>query len=160
MIPALPLNDEISDPSQQVAAKRIRENVMSAAMRIADANTLNDFAWKLVRMGGTNRSTTAMAVKAAERAAQFEPDQVAIENTLGSAYYRDGQWRHAIEALEKSMELRNGGDAFQWFFVAMTLWRLGDQAQARAWYDIAIEWTNKYQADNGELNQFRTKPPT
>jgi hypothetical protein len=35
--------------------------------------------------------------------------------------------KEAIQELEKSMELRNGGDSFDWFFLAMANWQLGER---------------------------------
>ena len=56
-------------------------------------------------------------------------------NTLGVARYRAGDWKGAVAALEKSMPLRRGGDAFDWFFLAMSHWQLGNKDDARRWYD-------------------------
>ena len=44
-----------------------------------------------------------------------------------------------IEALDKSMEVRQGGDSFDWFLQAMVHWQLGDKSAARRWYDRAVE---------------------
>ena len=36
------------------------------------------------------------------------------------------------------MELHAPGSAFDWFFLAMAHWRLGDKDKARKWYSQAI----------------------
>ena len=73
------------------------------------------------------------------------------------AQYRAGEWQAAIEALEKSMELRKGGDAVDWFFLAMAHWQLGHKDEARKWYDKAVEWMDKNQPKNEELLRFRAE---
>jgi len=55
--------------------------------------------------------------------------------TLGWACYRTGDWKAALEAVEKAMPLRNGGDCADWFLLAMVHWKLGDKEKARHWYD-------------------------
>ena len=78
-------------------------------------------------------------------------------NTLGAAHYRAGDWKAAIEALTKSMELGKGGDSTDWFFLAMAHWQLGDKTQARSWYDKAVPWMEKNQPKNEELIRFRAE---
>jgi tetratricopeptide (TPR) repeat protein len=78
-------------------------------------------------------------------------------NTLGVAQYRAGDFKAAIEALNKSMELRKGGDSFDWFFLAMAHWRLDKKDEARKWYERAVQWMEKYHRDNEELRRFRAE---
>ena len=78
-------------------------------------------------------------------------------NTLGVAQYRAGDWKAAITALDKSMELRKGGDSFDWFFLAMAHYQLGDKKEAGKWYDQALEWEEKNQPKNEELVRFRAE---
>ena len=66
-----------------------------------------------------------------------------------------GDWAAAVEALNKSMELRQGGDAFDWYFMAMAEWQRGNKDQARQWYDKAAAWQEKKAKDNEELRRFR-----
>ncbi len=65
------------------------------------------------------------AVKHARRARDLEPNDGNIWNTLGVAYFRLGNWEEAHGALYRSMELRNEGDSFDWFFLSMIHARLG-----------------------------------
>jgi tetratricopeptide (TPR) repeat protein len=83
---------------------------------------LNELAWSFVSKGATDAFVAEMACKAAERALRLSPKNGMIMNTLGIAYYRAGQWQDAIGTLEKSMALRLGGDANDWFFLAMAHW--------------------------------------
>jgi uncharacterized protein HemY len=76
---------------------------------------------------------------------------------LGVANYRAGHWGAAIEALEKSMELRNGGDGSDWFFLAMAHWQLGDRGRARTWYDRAVAWLDENRPHRVVLTRFRAE---
>jgi hypothetical protein len=55
------------------------------------------------------------------------------------------------------MDLRNGGDSFDWFFLAMAHWQLGDKDQARKWYGQALAWMEKNQPNDDELRRFRSE---
>jgi tetratricopeptide (TPR) repeat protein len=59
---------------------------------------------------------------------------------LGVARYRAGHWKAAVQALEQSQKLREGGDAFDWLFLAMAHQKLGDADQARKCYTQAVQW--------------------
>src|SRR5262249_551464 len=78
-------------------------------------------------------------------------------NTLGAAHYRAADWKNALAALEKSMDLRKGGDSFDWFFLAMTHWQLANKQEARKWYDKGVEWMDKNAKENEELRRFRSE---
>ena len=54
-----------------------------------------------------------------------------------------GDGKAAVAAFDKSMDLRAGGDAFDWFFLAMIQQKLGNPAEARKRYDLALEWVEK-----------------
>ena len=69
-------------------------------------------------------------------------------------------WKDSIEALEKSCALEDdpkGGGAFQWFFLAMAHWRLGDKDKARDFYDRAVGGTDKNQPGDETLPRFRAE---
>jgi len=97
------------------------------------------------------------SVELAKKAVELAPKQGTFWNTLGVAYYRAGDWKAAIEALTKSMDLRKGGDSNDWFFLAMAHWQLGDKPQARSWYDKAVPWMEKNQPMDEELVCFRAE---
>jgi tetratricopeptide (TPR) repeat protein len=77
-----------------------------------------------------------------------------------AAHYSAGDWKAAIEALKKSMELRKGGDSFDWFFLAMAHWQLGEKEQARKWYDQAVQWMQKHAPQDADLKHFRAEAAT
>jgi WD domain, G-beta repeat len=100
------------------------------------------------------------AVELAKKAVELVPIQGKFWNALGVAQYRAGNWKAGLAALEKSMQIRGGGDAFDWFFAAMSNWRLGARQEALKWYDRAVAWTAKYKADDVELQRFKAEACT
>jgi Tfp pilus assembly protein PilF len=74
---------------------------------------------------------------------------------LGIARYRAGQWKAAVEALEKSIELEHQGDAVHFFFLAMSHWQLAEQDKARKFYEQAVAWMEKNAPDHEMLIRFR-----
>ena len=74
---------------------------------------------------------------------QNQPKNAGCWNTLGAAHYRAGDWKAAVTALDKSMQLHNGGDSFDWVFLAMAQRKLGHNEDARKLYDKAFEWVEK-----------------
>jgi tetratricopeptide (TPR) repeat protein/predicted Ser/Thr protein kinase len=95
----------------------------------------------------------ALAKQTVERA----PRVAAYWNTRGIAEYRLGGLAAAKTSLMKAMELDKGGNAFEWYFLAMVEWRLGDKEQARKWYDQAVAWSEKHRPRHGELVRFRAE---
>jgi tetratricopeptide (TPR) repeat protein len=93
----------------------------------------------------------------AGKALELDPNQGMYWTASGLAHYRLGDWNRATTALQRSMELRNGGDSFDWFFLAMAHWKLGEKDKAREWYDKAVEWMENNQPKNEELRRFRTE---
>src|SRR5262249_17527591 len=61
------------------------------------------------------------------QAVAARPESADYRNTLGVAHYRNGDDKAAVAELERTMSLRAGGNSFDWFFLAMAHWRLGDR---------------------------------
>ena len=55
------------------------------------------------------------------------------------------------------MQLRNGGDSYDWFFLAMAHWRLGEKEKGRQWFDGAVQWMDKNMPKGSELGRFRAE---
>jgi tetratricopeptide (TPR) repeat protein len=125
--------------------------------RRLDDSDLNRMAWKLATHVGAQPDHGARAVDYAKRAVAVAPQVGAWWNTLGAAHYRTGSCKDAIAALEKSMSLRQGGDSYDWFFLAMAHWQLGEKAQARKWYNQAVAWMDKNRPKDEELLRFRAE---
>jgi tetratricopeptide (TPR) repeat protein len=115
----------------------------------------NNLAWLLATVEDPKFRHPARAVELAQKAVELAPKQRSYWNTLGAAQYRAEDWTAAVAALEKSMELGAGGDARDWFFLAMAHWQLGEKEEARKWRQQAIDWTNKHAPVDEELRRFQ-----
>ena len=51
-----------------------------------------------------------------------------------------GSTEPALDALQRTMKLRNGGDSHEWFLLASAYALKGDRVEARRWYDKAVQW--------------------
>ena len=98
-----------------------------------------------------------LRVQLANSALELFPDDATVWNSLGVARYRAGDWKAAIEALEKSREFDHGGSSFDYFFLAMAHWQLGIQQQALQWFDRGVKWMEKKGRDNEELQRFHAE---
>jgi tetratricopeptide (TPR) repeat protein len=127
------------------------------ALTPQNGNADSTVAWFLATAENPAYREPALAVELAKEAVELNPKAGSWWNTLGAAHYRAGDWEPALEALGKSMELRQGGNSHDWFFVAMTHWKLGDRAEARRWYDQAVAWMDQNQPNNAELRRFRAE---
>src|SRR5262249_14923801 len=97
-----------------------------------DALPLNNLAWLIVSFpDGPSADDARRAVELAEQAVALDGAKAAYWNTLGVARYRTGQLQGALAAFQESMRLNEGGDAYDWLFMAMIHERLGQFEEAR-----------------------------
>jgi hypothetical protein len=68
---------------------------------------------------------------------------------LGVLYYRAGELQQAVDALNQSMVVQNGGSPHDWFFLAMAHHRLGHATEARTYYDRAVTWMDQDHSPDG-----------
>src|SRR4051812_32468876 len=87
----------------------------------------NGFAWFLATYPDATFRDPKKAVELARQAVELAPTIATNWNTLGVARYRARDWKIAVEALHKAMKLHEGGDAYDWFFLAMAHWQLGEK---------------------------------
>jgi tetratricopeptide (TPR) repeat protein len=118
-------------------------------------SSMANLAWTLVVSADPRLRDPARGIELAREVVEKAPKDGNNWNTLGVAYYRAGDWKKALVTLEKSAALRAGGDSFDWFFLAMTHWQLGNQEEARQWYDKAVDWMERNRPQDKEFLQFR-----
>src|SRR5262249_12643943 len=97
-----------------------------------------------------NRRDPRRTLEAARKVVQLAPQSAWDWQMLGWAEYRAGNGKASIEALEKSMALQEdpqGGDSAQWFCLALAHRQLGNQVEARKWYDRASAWSEQHGQD-------------
>jgi tetratricopeptide (TPR) repeat protein len=117
-------------------------------------------AWLLTTCPEENLRDTAGGLEAARKAVEVAPHSALAWQVLGWAHYRTEHWKASIEALEKSCALDispKGGNAAQWFFLAMAHWQLGEKDKAREWYYRGVEWTAKHDPRWDLLQRFRAE---
>lgn len=154
---------EMSDTGRHEAAKDLfgqaLEQYRGALRARPDSRrALHLLAWFHVVCPDSRFRDPSAALKFAKAAIEKMPESGMFWNTLGIAYYRAGQYPLALNALEKSITLQEGGDSLDWFFLAMTHWQLGNKDQAREWYTRALEWRmEKNRTCDLELRLFRTE---
>src|SRR5262249_57805051 len=105
--------------------------------------TMNNLAWTLALCPEPNLRNPRRAVELSKRAVERAAKNGDYWSTLGAAHYRAGEWKSALKALEKAIDLRNGGDSNDRFFLAMANWPLGNKTEARKWYDQAVHGSEK-----------------
>jgi serine/threonine protein kinase/Tfp pilus assembly protein PilF len=148
------------DPEKLAEARRILEKSIgveqvTALERAAPhVEARNNLAWFLATCPDKRFRNPAQALTLARGVVEQAPEVGLAWNTLGVALYRTGNWKAAIAALEKSMELRKGGDGLDWFVVAMAHWQLGEKDEAFAWYNRAVDWMRKANRADDELCRF------
>ncbi len=105
-----------------------------------------DSAWLLATCPELKLRNPVRAVQLARKTVDLFPREGRYWLTLGVAQYRAGDWKAALDALNRSLELRQGGDAGDWFFLALTHQKLGNHHTARKWYDQAAQWLERNEA--------------
>jgi len=139
-------------------AGRAKDLFEEAAKRSKDnPEALNSLAWTLATYPEPKLRDPTQAVQLAKKAVERVPGVGDYRNTLGVAHYRAGNWEAAVEALNQSVELRKGGDACDWFFLAMAHWKLGNKEKARTRHDQAVQWMDKNKPQDEELRRFRAE---
>jgi serine/threonine-protein kinase len=76
---------------------------------------------------------------------------------LGVLEINAGDPRSAASAFRKVMDLRNGGEAREWFLMAEALAVAGDQGEAIRWFEKAASWTMAHRPDDQVLRQLRAE---
>jgi hypothetical protein len=59
-----------------------------------------------------------------------------------------------VDEFRHSMELSKGGDAYDWFFLAMIDRKEGRAAEGRTWFDKAIAWTKRNAPKESTLRRY------
>jgi tetratricopeptide (TPR) repeat protein/serine/threonine protein kinase len=123
--------------------------------------SINNTAWRLATDPKPDQRDPSSAVDLAKLALAREPHNGVFMNTLGTAYYRAGNWQATIDTLKEADELYQGqffsSDAF---FIAMACWQLGDKERARKWHAAGVRWMEKYAPNDEEQRRFRSEAAT
>ncbi len=135
-------------------------NYESAIELVSDQAAFdNNFAWLLATTPVAENRDASRASALALKAVELDPEKMLSWNTLGVAQYRAGDFTAAITSLNKSLELDIDGTGFpsNAIFLAMVHWELGEQAEARSWFDKAQKWVNEHKSTDEELRRFQAE---
>ncbi len=122
-----------------------------------DGGCRDNLAWILINCADLKHRNLAEGLELAQKTVELAPSVGDYWSTLGAAHYRAGNWKEANAALEKSMQLRNGGDGFDWCFLAMICWQRGEKEKARQWFDKAVQWMDEKKPKDIELGHIRAE---
>lgn len=117
----------------------------------------NSVAWHLVSSADAAGEAASLGRELAQRAVQWEADNGQCWLTLAVAHYRASDWKAALAAMTKATELRNGGNPFDGFLLAMIQWRLDQRDQARASFRQAEAAMATNQPKDQALTGFRAE---
>ncbi|HWL93733.1 MAG TPA: hypothetical protein VNT79_09370 [Phycisphaerae bacterium] len=152
--------DDLMPPMMKSEIRRLM------LVRPRSATGLNAWAWRLVADQAIATEKIGMALEAAEQAAHLSPEDPAIMNTLGVAFYRHGDYAEAIVELEKSERqfafAKNSESPSttpqhpaNWAFIAMSHFQLGHADEARAALEkLRALMREEGHADDEESQQF------
>ena len=116
-------------------------------------------SWELVT-GPPAARDPERAVLLAEKAVRLGPKAGYMLNNLGTAYYRAGQYRKAVETLLEADRIEPGGPgAYELFFLAMSHQKLGESEAARACFGRALQWWREHpnEGSSDELKSFQAE---
>jgi serine/threonine protein kinase/tetratricopeptide (TPR) repeat protein len=156
----------LRDQGKWEEARKLHEEALGRQRKVLGEDypdtldSMNNLAWLLATCAEPRHRDPTRAVELASKATTLAPQEGAFWNTLGLARYRAGDWKGALQALQKSMELSKGGQSGDWFFLAMASWQLGEKEQARKLFEKAVAWMDKNQPKDPDLFRFRAEAAT
>ena len=140
---------------RSIAERKIADEATLHAL----GSNLNDLAWLLTSEPEAAGDQVGQASALAEEAVQIAPTAAAYWNTLGITYYRDKEYYKAIRALSRavSLDTATGGNAFDFYYLALANHALGYAKPARDWLEHAASWTEKHPEVAGSLIKVRAE---
>src|SRR5262249_22623133 len=105
-----------------------------------NAEASNALAWIHATSRNASQRDAIAALRFAKASVEADTNSKLNWNTLGVAEYRNGNMDAAIDALNRSMSVREGGDSYDWYFLAMSHCKLGNSDLAADWYSKAAQW--------------------
>lgn len=113
------------------AAKQYRRSLEIAPN---NPDSANNYAWMMVKDPNCDPAIAMQALQLARNATQGAPTSASFWNTLALAAFRSNAFEDAAFAVDRSIELSNGGSSLDWFFKAMILARLDHTEEAQGWF--------------------------
>jgi tetratricopeptide (TPR) repeat protein len=114
----------------------------------------NDLAWLLLKHPESASRGLDRALTLAMQVVDKCPDGALYWNTLGVAYFRNGDPRKAIAAFDRSSALADDDNPFNHVFLAMAYAQLGNRDQSRRWLARAVFLKERDYQNHHELTCF------
>jgi tetratricopeptide (TPR) repeat protein len=114
----------------------------------------NDLAWLQLNHPDPASRDPASALQLASQVVKQCSDCGVYWNTLGAAYFRAGDFKAAVAALNRAMALGDGGTPFDHIFLAMAHAQLGNRDQSRRWFTQAMVRKDQDYPGHLELARF------
>jgi tetratricopeptide (TPR) repeat protein len=137
-----------ADRAYQLARKELERMVQDFPTGWAYHYNLARF---LVSCPQNRYRDTLLAIRVARKALEAIPESVHLWHILGIGYFQLGEYRAALEALRKAKDLRVRANSFDFYYLAMVQYRLGDRQGACKSYQEAVEWMNRNRPGDEEL---------
>jgi superkiller protein 3 len=132
----------------------------SARLGPLSAEFAGELAFLLATCPDATLRNAARAVELASRAVELEPGNASHCRALAAAHYRAGNWREALDVLERTAGLNPNGHGFDWFFAAMAHRQLDDALAAKAAYDQGCEWIGRTGIEDETVGELHKEAAT
>jgi tetratricopeptide (TPR) repeat protein len=124
---------------REEAAEEFRQlRVLGERLPADDPATQDALAWLLATCPDLRFRDVPRAIQLARTTVERVPRHGIYWATLGAAHYAAGDYKAAIRALEKAVQLPSYWGSCPCFFLAMAKAQLGEKDEARRWYDEGV----------------------
>jgi superkiller protein 3 len=123
----------------------------AARSQPGNSELLNELAWFLLTVPEARLRKEGEALDLARKAVALAPNDANLVNTLALAEYRTGNLDTCIAASDRATRLRQGGNANDWFVLAMAHAQKGETETARTWFDKAAAWAHEKAPRDADL---------
>lgn len=114
---------------------------------------LNSHAWMLALQGELSDEDSAVALELSETATRLSAQSGYLWNTRALVLARAGKWSESLMAIDKAIDIDQGGSPSDWYIKAMALAGNGDKDAARQWFNKAESWRASNSPNNSELRR-------
>jgi Flp pilus assembly protein TadD len=112
-------------------------------------------AWQLLVPSALKFDNDTWAVELAQSATRLVPNDGDFWHLLALAHCNKGNINEATAAAQKAIELSGGGEASDWFILAVIEQGKGNKKGAREWYDKAVTQMEQIHSQSEELRFYR-----
>lgn len=119
-----------------------------------NAGAMNNLAWMLLTADDVKLRNPQEALTLSRKAVELTKDNWAHLDTFSVAAFRNQQWQESLESREKMIKLRKPRTEDK-FFLAMSLWKLDRQDEARKYFTEARAEFAKLQKPDNWLTEIK-----